>query len=222
MAQQKTSTRRNRFWDSTISELQEANHNPVLGYRHLPVVSLEEAVKSIDRFVPHIEDYVEKAKEGCKKNTPLTINESAAIYLYTMPDCCFHDRLNKACRTGNPYALEPWFPFLKLFITALRKLPSCSTTMWRGVGDITGSDFLEYDVHTWWSVNSCSSRVNVAGIFAGETGTLFCINAIYAKDITAYAANQDEEEFVLMPGTFLRVKRMDEENGRCIVLLEEW
>jgi hypothetical protein len=187
-------------------------------------MSLEEAVKSIVPFVPHVMINANTAKERCRQNTPLTINESAAIYLYTMlePECFFYDRLNKACRTGNPYALEPWFPFLKLFITALRKLPSCSTTMWRGVGDITGSDFLEYDVHTWWSVNSCSSRVNVAGIFAGETGTLFCINAIYAKDITAYAANQDEEEFVLMPGTFLRVKRMDEENGRCIVLLEEW
>jgi hypothetical protein len=112
---------------------------------------------------------------------------------------------------------------LKLLITALDKLPSCPITVWRGVGDITGSDFVEDNVHTWWSLNSCSSRVNVAACFGGEMGTLFCINAIHGKNITAYAANQHEEEIVLLPGTSLRVKcTLYEPNVRSIVHLEEW
>ena len=72
-------------------------------------------------------------------------------------------------------------------------------------------------------MNSCSSRVTVAGCFAGQNGTLFCIHALRAKDITAYSANQTEEEIVLLPETRLRVKStLIEPDGLSVVILGEW
>ncbi len=208
--------------NSIVSELQEANRNPIFGYQDLPVMSLEEAVQSIVPFVPHVMSHAKTAKEHCRQNTMLTVNESAAIYLYTIPNSVY-ENLNKTLRAENPHALKPWFAFLKLFITAVGKLPSRPTMVWRGVDGNIGSNFVEDDVHTWWSVNSCSSYLNVAGMFAGEKGTLFYINAIHAKDITKYAVRQDEEEIVLMPGTRLRVKYKEADVfGFIVVHLEEW
>ena len=223
MAQSMASTRGGRFWNRDFSELRDASRSPVFGYQHSPVVSLEEAVESIVPFVPHVKIYAKEAKQHCRQNTVLTRNESAAIYLYTMLKPSFYENLNAAFRAESPHALEPWFAFLKLFITSVEKLPSCPTTVWRGVGGTIDSNFAENDVHTWWSVNSCSSQVNVAGCFAGETGILFCINAIYGKDITYYSAIQDEDEIILMPGTCLRVKCTQRvPSGLSIVHLEEW
>jgi len=222
MAQQMLPTRRNRFWNSVVSELQEANRSPISGYQDLPLMSLEEAVRSIIQFVPEVMNYADTAKERCRQNSPLTINESAAIYLYTMPKP-FYETLNKTLRAENPNALKPWFAFLKLFITALGKLPSCPATVWRGVWGNFGSDFVEDKVHTWWSVNSCTPCVDAAAFFACDTGTLFCIHTIHGKDIAAYSANHGEEEIVLMPGTCLRVKSTrSDPNGLSIVYLQEW
>jgi hypothetical protein len=221
MAQQVTSITRNRFLNNAVSDLQEANRSPISGYQGLSVMTLEEAVQSIVPFVPDVMSYVNTAKGRCRQNSPLSIDESAAIYLYTMPKP-FYEVLNKTFRAANSQALEPWFPFLKLFITALGKLPSCSITVWRGIWGNFGLDFVEDNVHTWWSVNSCSSCVDAAAWFAGDTGTLFYIHTIYGKNIAAYSANQSEEEIVLMPGTRLRVKStLFVPNGLSIVHLEE-
>jgi hypothetical protein len=42
--------------------------------------------------------------------------------------------------------------------------------------------------------------------FLGENGTLFAIDAIQGKDISAFSAIPDEQEVVLMPGTRVRCK----------------
>ena len=217
-----TSTRRIRFVDDSIQELQQMNRKSLLGCENLPLMSLEEAVKAIAYFQPTVTDDTKKAKEHSRKNIILTINESAAIYLYTM-DRPFYPALNQALRAENPQALEPWSAYLKLLITALRKLPSCSTTMWRGVAGEIGSEFNENTIHTWGSITSCSSQINVAACFAGQKGILFCINAIHGKDITKYSEFQGENEIILMPGTCLRVQSASFNlNDFYIVQLNEW
>ena len=217
-----TSMRRIRFVDDSIQELQQMNRKSLLGCENLPLMSLEEAVKTIADFQPTVTDDTKKAKEHCRKNTILTINESAAVYLYTM-DRPFYRALNQALRAENPQALEPWSAYLKLLITALRKLPSCSTTMWRGVAGEIGSEFSQNTIYTWESITSCSSQMNVAACFAGQKGILFCINAIHGKDITRYSEFQGENEIILMPGTCLRVKSASLDiNGLYIAHLDEW
>jgi hypothetical protein len=118
-----------RFVSNTFSELDDANHNPIFGYEDSPLLTLEKAVEPIIPFVLYLTDYVATAKTKHNRDLNLTQDESAAIYLYTMPTS-FCLRLNETLRAKNRNALKPWFNFLKLFITALEKLPSTSETVW--------------------------------------------------------------------------------------------
>ena len=197
---------RDRFINTVFSEIQEANRNPIYGYQHLPVLSLEETVEKIIPFVPDVVDYVTTAKNKCNRNSLLlTWNESAAVYLYSM-STSFVRCLNEALRAENRHALKPWFTYLKLLITSLEKLPSTKGTIWRGVTDEVGTIFADHDVHIWWSVNSCSLAPNVVELYLGEKGTVFAIDAVCGKNITQFSAFPEEQEVVLMPGTHLHAK----------------
>ena len=137
----------------------------------------------------------------------ITRDESAAVYLYTMQTPlikCF----SNALRVGDRQALKSWFAFLKLFITALEKLPSIKATIWRGVNYDDTLSFIDNDVHVLWSITSCSTNLDVVREYLGESGTLFAIDAVHGKDISSFSANPDEQEVVLMPGT--RVRRRHE------------
>jgi hypothetical protein len=221
MAVRTRSSRENRFL-SSLSEFQEANRNPIIECMKIPLLTLEEAVASVTNFIPEVINHVAIAKELCRQNATLTINESAAIYLYTMINS-FYLKLNEALRAQNPLVLRRWFPFFRLFLTALNKLPSSSIAVWRGVKGNVVDEFVVGAEHTWSGVNSCSSHVNVAGCFAGPNGTLFCIHALRAKDISAYSANQTEEETIVLPEARLRVKStLRDPDGLSVVILEEW
>jgi hypothetical protein len=191
----------NHFVNNTLSELQEVNRSPINGYQHLPVLTLEEATENIISLVPGVVYYVSEAKKRCNRSsTLLTWDESAAIYLYSMP-IPFFSRLNEALRAEDRHALKPWFAFLKLFITALRKLPSTEKTVWRGVSGDVGTVFDDGDVHIWWSVNSCSSDISVIKQYLDNSSTLFAIDASHGKNISEYSTFQTEKEIILMPGT---------------------
>ncbi len=195
-----------RFVNSALSELKEANYSPIDGYQHLPVLTLEEATEKLIPLVPGVVDYVSKAKKKCYRiSTLLTRDESAAIYLYSMP-ISFFSGLNEALRAEDRHALKPWFAFLRLFINALEKLPSIKATIWRGVSGDVGSIFADGDVHIWWSVNSCSVDISVVKEYLHECGTLFAIDASHGKDISEYSVFPAEKEIVLMPGTRLRAR----------------
>ncbi len=115
----------------------------------------------------------------------------------------FFSRLNEALRAENRHALKLWFAFLKLFINALKKLPSTKKTVWRGIEGDVGSIFADGDVHIWWSVNSCSMDLKVVEKYLGKTGTVFAIDTINGKNISAFSTFPEEQEIVLMPGTYV-------------------
>jgi hypothetical protein len=215
---------RDRFINSTLSELQEANCSPIYGYQHLPLLTLEEATETLIPLVPDVIYYVSTAKNECNRNTTLlTWDESAAIYLYSMP-IPFFSLLNDTLRAENRHALQPWFAFLKLFITALMRLPSTKKTVWRGVSGDVGTVFDDGDVHIWWSVNSCSTDISVVEQYLDNSSTLFAIDASHGKDISEYSKFQTEKEIVLMPGTRVLAKAhsLNFEKGRFfLVHLEE-
>ncbi|CAF1198048.1 unnamed protein product [Adineta steineri] len=195
-----------RFVNSALRELEETNQSPIYGYQHLPLLTLEESTEKLIPLVPGVADYVSAAKKQCNRSSSLLTNdESAAIYLYSM-SISFFSCLNEALRAEKRHALKPWFLYLKLFITALEKLPSIRKTVWRGIPIDISSNFTDGDVHIWWSVNSCSMNPNIIQPFLGERGTLFIIETINGKDITMFSAFPVEQEIVLMPGTRLRVK----------------
>ncbi|CAF4002358.1 unnamed protein product [Rotaria sp. Silwood1] len=135
----------------------------------------------------------------------------------------FPASLNRALRAKDRHELKPWFGFLKLFITALNKLPSVQTTIWRGVNTDVTFSFIENKLEIWWTVNSCSRDLDAIQSYLIATGTIFNIQVINGKDIRTYSAFKDENEIILVPGTHLRVKStpFNHKNSLFLVHLEE-
>jgi hypothetical protein len=77
---------------------------------------------------------------------------------------------------------------------------------------------------TWWGVSSCTSKLSVAQAFLGRRGkrTLFEVLPARAVGIRGFSAFTGEEEFILAPGTQLRVTGVKaERGGLCTVTLTE-
>jgi hypothetical protein len=199
-----TQQKQNRFINSNLPKLQEATHNSIFDYENLPLLTLGEAVETIVPLISHLMDYVATAKKNCN-STLLTWDESAAIYLYTMPTE-FVSKLNIALRDPNRQVLKPWLHFLKLFMTALKKLPPTRAILWRGVNYDATLTLVEGEVYTWWNITSWSMDLKSVRPFLGESGTLFTIETIRGRNISTFSAVSDEQEIILMPCTRVRVK----------------
>lgn len=186
---------------------------PLQGYEDYPLVSLEEAIKPVhSTFQNDIRPYVYIAKKNMNRQTNLlTSDEAASIQLYSMQwtpmDDSFYIHLNRVLRTTNRTALRPWFLYLKLFLTALFKLPSVQSTVWRGVQGDLSVHCRDGDYVTWWGVTSCAVALSVVENFIGHTGsrTIFSIEVENAKFIREYSYFKDEDEVILLPGTYLKV-----------------
>jgi len=195
-----------RFVSTRLTELQQNNSSPIFDYQNSVVVTLDEAINQLVPLIPQVNDYVTTAKECCNRDSSLlTQDESAAIYLYTLA-VPFFSSLNITLRTQNRRQFEQWTAFLQLLTTALKKLPSIKTTVWRGVNFDDTITYVDDDIHIWWGISSCSMDPKIVQPFVGESGTVFIIEAINGKDITKFAANPDEKELILMPGTHVRRK----------------
>ncbi|CAF5035070.1 unnamed protein product, partial [Rotaria sp. Silwood1] len=106
-AQNVEHTKRNRFVNQDIKDFQDENASPIEGYESLNISTLEQAVQRIIRSVPRVLDYVTTAKKNCNRDsTILTLDESAAIHLYTM-QTDFFTNLNCALRAKNRNNLKP-------------------------------------------------------------------------------------------------------------------
>jgi hypothetical protein len=203
-----TQQRQNRFISNNLPKLQEGSHNPLSDYEDTPVQTLDKAVENLIQFVPGVVNYVSTAKKDCKQNSTLTWDEEAAIRLYTM-STTFAICLNQTLRLENQRVPKEWFPFLKLIVAALKKLPRTEDTVWRGVKDDTvASKYLEGEMYTWWTVTSCSTSIEIVEKYLDESGsgTLFAIKTVTGRGISIFSAVQDEQEVIIMPGTLVRVK----------------
>ncbi|CAF1375986.1 unnamed protein product, partial [Didymodactylos carnosus] len=206
---------------------------PIKGYKDVPVLPLEKAIQPIQHLFHNLSDYVHTAKKNCRSpKDQLSQDESAAIHLYTMEFSVgpsFYQLLNETLRSEHRDSLKPWFHYLKLFLTALQKLPTHPrTTVWRGVKDVNLSkDYKTGAQFVWWSVSSCTTAVDVLQTeqFLGKTGTrtLFSVECDTAKSISNHSYySQTEREMILMPGTFLEVVgRLNPAENLFIIQLKE-
>jgi hypothetical protein len=170
---------------------------------------------------------VEIAKRNSRKPTDgLTPDESSAIHLYTMqwpePHPSLFTLLNERLRSKNRNTLISWFLFLKLFFTALYKLPSLKGVIYRGVrGNL--SDQYDDD-HFWWGTSSCTKTMNVMETFVGSEGdrTIFNIECINGKSIQSHSHFKEENEILLMPGSYFQVvSKWKPAKGLYIIQLQE-
>ncbi|CAF4167780.1 unnamed protein product, partial [Adineta steineri] len=163
---------------------------------------------SKNRFANHTIFELQEANHspifGYEDSPILTLEEAVEKLIPLVPGVLAY--VMTALRAEDRHALIPWFAYLKLFMTALNKLLPIKAVVWRGVYGDVSSVFANNNIEVWWSVNSTSSDLEIVQPFLGEHGTLFTIEAKCGKDISQFAANPDEKEVILMPGTCVRAK----------------
>ena len=202
---------------------------PIYAHRSEKFVSIEQALEPVESQIENLRDYISIAKNNCHfpSKYGLTCDQSAAIYIYTMEwgDTTLNRLLNKALRSENRQALKVWFPYLKLLDTALDKLPTVKGRVWRAHPFKIGKSFSQGQLVTWWSMNSCSSSIDVIKNILGnnENSTLFSIEAVNGIEVSDYTEDKNEGEIILRMDTQFHVRSsgLDHPNGLHVVHLVE-
>ena len=196
-------------------ELQKLD--PIVGYGQEPLLPLIETCKPLLHIVDDVLHYASIAFKTTSRRPPhgLTRDESAAICLYTMEWDDDHNSLyfllNGTLRMGDRSELQPWFRYLKLFLTGLVKIPCAQTqTVWRGLRHNVSDAFPPGTEVTWWSFSSCTTVLTVleSELYLGQTGerTLFSVEIINGRDISSHSYYKNEDEVLLLPGTYMEVR----------------
>ncbi|CAF3670191.1 unnamed protein product [Rotaria sp. Silwood1] len=119
--------------------------------------------------------------------------------------------LNETLRVADREQLRPWFKYLKLILTALVKIPSTpQETVWRGIRKDLSSEFPRGTPVIWWGFSSCTTTLHVLenNLYLGyeSSRTLFSIDAINAKNVRSHSFFRNEDEVLLLPGTYMEVR----------------
>lgn len=196
-------------------------------YTDYSSLSLERALGPVSAHIDRLDDFINLAKSKCRNFSAykLTKDESAAIYLYTIQrgNQNVHHVLNQALYLGMHSQIRPWFSFLKLFNTALEKLPTTTATIWRGVKANIVQNLRDNDEITWSNFSSCSFSSTVIRHLLDESSILCSIEAINGKRIRDFAYDTTQDEVLLLPGTRVRVKekKLDRSTNKHVLYLEE-
>jgi Ran GTPase-activating protein (RanGAP) involved in mRNA processing and transport len=218
-----------RLTENTCDE-PDASLMPLEDYQHSDLVPLETATETIKPLFRNLPRDVWIAKNASKKPPDsLTSDESAAIHLYTMElkNEPLYSLLNQLLRDRDRRKLKPWFSYLKLFLTALFKLPSYSgKIVWRGVKKDLHSKYHRGEKYTWWAFSSCTQSLEVLErpLYLGTTGdrTLFSIECLNGKNIKPHSYYKTEDEILLLPGFYFEVmSKVAGGNGLHIIHLRE-
>ena len=198
-----------------------------------PIIPLQKAVKNI----PCASDLAsmlwaaehaatERLSKGNFKG--LTTDGAAAIWLYTCESPLYGD-LNAALRTEDRTRLKPYFPFLRLLLTALKSMSGTSKQLWRGVaGNLVKAAPGMYEVgksFVWWGFSSTTIDMSVLmnPMFLGEKGarTLFSITAKSGRSVEKLSAIGTEKEILLPAGTFFKVENVLPQGSLTIIQVSE-
>ncbi|CAF0881240.1 unnamed protein product [Adineta steineri] len=204
------------FTTTNITNDIRADLGLIVEYADQPLLPLYKACAPLTDIIHNISFYIQIALDGTSEQPPdgLTIDESASIRLYTMewesPHKSLYEMLNYTLKTADRKDLRPYFKYLKLFLTALVKLPCVpQLTIWRGVTKDLSAEFPPGTSVTWWGFSSCTTALSVLenNMYLGTTGnrTLFSVEAINGRIIRGHSYFNTEEEILLLPGTHMVV-----------------
>jgi hypothetical protein len=190
---------------------------PIFGYAQEPLLPLSKACTPLIPIIHNLAFYVQLALDETSEHPPdgLTVDESAAIRLYTIEwegsHRSLYSMLNHTLKKDTRENLRPYYKYLKLFLTAIVKLPCVpQQTVWRGVTKDLSSEFLPGTQTTWWGFSSCTTEMKVLedNTYLGRSGsrTLFSVEAINGRTIRAHSHFVTEDEILLLPGTQMIVQ----------------
>lgn len=131
--------------------------------------------------------------------------------------------------------LKSGFFFLKLFNSAIDKLPSVKKCVWRGMSGDISKNYVRDEILVWPTVNSCSASTDIVkhflasksgsilNLFQTNHSTLFMIEIENGKDVRGYTRYPSEDEVILPPGTKLHVisNALHHNGGLHIIHLQE-
>ncbi|MFI6119931.1 ADP-ribosyltransferase domain-containing protein [Streptomyces sp. NPDC051064] len=193
-----------------------------------PLLDFQEAVSPVASLLAGIGRHVEQSHEFGKRRADeaageLSADAIAALHLYTC-ESAFYREINAVLRSPDRAKVVPYLPYLRLLFSAVSRLPAHTKPLWRGVSLDLRAQYPLGRTVTWWGVSSCTSEVGVARSFLGSRGkrTLFEVTPARAVGIRRFSAFTGEEEFILSPGTQLKVTGVKaERGGLCTVKLTE-
>ncbi|MEU7133436.1 ADP-ribosyltransferase domain-containing protein [Streptomyces sp. NPDC046261] len=200
----------------------------ITGVFDTPLMDFQDAVSPVTKLLSHLDRHVKMSHEFGKRRADeaaggLSADAIAALYLYTC-ESAFYREINAVLRSPDRAALVPYLPYLRLLFSAVSRLPVRTEPLWRGVSLDLRAQYPLGRTVTWWGVSSCTSNPSVARAFLGGRGkrTLFEVVPARAVGISSFSAFTGEEEFILSPGTQLKVTDVKaERGGLCTVKLTE-
>ncbi|WP_067184722.1 ADP-ribosyltransferase domain-containing protein [Microtetraspora niveoalba] len=193
---------------------------PLMDFREA-VAPAAELLSGLDRHVTQSYEFGEKQADAVAGG--ISADEIAALYLYTC-ESAFYRQINATLRNPDRTRIAPYLPYLRLLFSAVSRLPVRKEPLWRGVSLDLRAQYPLGRTVTWWGVSSCTSKLDVAQAFLGRRGkrTLFEVLPERAVGIRSFSAFTGEEEFILTPGTQLKVTDVKvERGGLCTVQLTE-
>ncbi|TDC76173.1 uracil-DNA glycosylase [Streptomyces hainanensis] len=183
----------------------------ITGVFDTPLMEFREAAAPIAALLSGLARHVDRSHEFGKLRADetaegLSADAIAALYLYTC-ESAFYREINAILRSPDRARLVPYLPYLRLLFSAVSQLPVRTQPLWRGVSLDLRAQYPLGKTVTWWGVSSCTSQLGVAKGFLGSRGkrTLFEVVPARAVGIRAFSAFTGEEEFILLPGTQLKV-----------------
>ncbi|MGW0964224.1 ADP-ribosyltransferase domain-containing protein [Streptomyces gelaticus] len=210
---------------------------PVTGVFDTPLMDFRKAVEPVSRVLGQLDRHIDlssrfgetkaaEASTGALSGEAvgaLSADAISALYLYTC-ESGFYREINAVLRSSDRERVVPYLPYLRLLFSAMEALPAQTRPLWRGVALDLRSQYPLGRTVTWWGVSSCTSELSVARAFLGGRGrrTLFEVTPARAVGIRRFSAFTGEEEYILAPGTQLKVTEVKaERGGLCTVRLTE-
>ncbi|MEU1825865.1 ADP-ribosyltransferase domain-containing protein [Streptomyces abikoensis] len=195
---------------------------PLMEFRDA-VAPVAELLSGLGRHVDLSHDFGKRRADEAAGAGGLSADAIAALYLYTC-ESAFYREINAILRAPDRSRIVPYLPYLRLLFSAVSGLPARTEPLWRGVSLDLRAQYPVGRTVTWWGVSSCTSKLGVARAFLGSSGkrTLFEVTPTRAVGIQNFSAFTGEEEFILAPGTQLKVTDVKaERGGLCTVRLTE-
>ncbi|WP_234344322.1 ADP-ribosyltransferase domain-containing protein [Streptomyces sp. WM6372] len=200
----------------------------ITGVFDTPLMDFQDAVAPVAKTLSGLAGHIDRSRDFGKRRADetsagLSADAIAALYLYTC-ESAFYREINAVLRSPDRTRVAPYLPYLRLLFSAVSGLPAHTQPLWRGVSLDLRAQYPVGRTVTWWGVSSCTSQLSVARSFLGSRGkrTLFEVTPAHAVGIRRFSAFTGEEEYILTPGTQLKVTDVkSERGGLCTVRLTE-